>query len=188
MLGFAVSAPAILGVLNGCTAVPELAFKPVFFTPEQAATISELTEIILPKTDTPGAKDVGVPGFIDQMLKEVYSPEEQQRFMSGLAEFEESSHTEYKKSFKRLDQDQQVALFKKHHDQAITESSGTGATGWWNAGSGAEKPFVLKVKELTILGFFTSQDGASKVLQYNAVPGPYQGCVPLAKVGKAWAT
>ena len=90
MLGFALSAPAILGVLNGCKAAPDLAFKPVFFTPEQAATLSELTEIILPKTDTPGAKDVGVPGFIDRMLKEVYSHEQQQRFLSDLAAFEES--------------------------------------------------------------------------------------------------
>jgi len=50
-----------------------------------------------------------------------------------------------------------------------------------------EVPFILTVKELTLLGFFTSEPGATQVLQYIQVPGPYQGCVPLEKVGKAWA-
>jgi gluconate 2-dehydrogenase gamma chain len=44
------------------------------------------------------------------------------------------------------------------------------------------------MKELTLLGFFTSEAGATKVLQYNQVPGPFKGCVPLTEVGKAWAT
>jgi hypothetical protein len=44
------------------------------------------------------------------------------------------------------------------------------------------------IKELTCLGFFTSEPGATQVLQYEAVPGAYHGCVPLAEVGKTWAT
>jgi hypothetical protein len=72
VLGFAISSPAILGVLQGCKAAPELTYRPVFFTPEEASTISELAEIIIPRTTTPGAKDVGVPAFIDRMLNEVY--------------------------------------------------------------------------------------------------------------------
>jgi hypothetical protein len=44
------------------------------------------------------------------------------------------------------------------------------------------------MKELTLLGFFTSEPGATQVLQYNQVPGPFKGCVPLTEVGKQWAT
>jgi hypothetical protein len=48
----------------------------------------------------------------------------------------------------------------------------------------------LMAKELTLLGFFTSEPGATQVLQYIAVPGSYKGCVPLAEAGngKTWAT
>jgi gluconate 2-dehydrogenase gamma chain len=188
LLGYAISAPAVIGVLQGCKPTPELTYKPEFFSEQQAGTISELAEIILPKTTTPGAKDVGVPGFIDQMLREVYAQEEKDKFLAGLTEFEEDAKTEYGRRFVLLDKEEQIALVKKHHHKALTASSDSGATGWWNAGSGGEKPFILKVKELTLIGFFTSETGATQVLQHKQVPGTYKGCVPLKEVGKAWAT
>jgi gluconate 2-dehydrogenase gamma chain len=187
-LGYAVTGPALVGVLKGCQARPELDFKPVFFTEEQAAVVSELSEIIIPKTETPGAKEAGVPGFIDSMLKEVYTKEDQDKFLKGLAEFEAEAQKEYGENFMGCSPEDRVALFKKHHDAAVTALGTGGPTGWWNTAGGADKPFVLKVKELTLLGFFTSEPGATKVLQYNQVPGPYHGCVPLKEVGKAWAT
>ena len=187
-LGYAVTGPALIGVLKGCKAAPDVNFKPVFFTQEQAAAIAELAEIIIPKTDTPGAKEAGVPGFIDSMLKEVYSKEEQDKFIKGLDEFDAEAKKEYGDSFISCKPENQVALFKKHHDAAVAAMGTGGPTGWWNTGGGADKPFVLKVKELTLLGFFTSEPGATQVLQYNQVPGPFQGCVPLSQVGKAWAT
>ncbi len=187
-LGYAISAPALAGVLKGCKAAPELSYKPEFFTEDQARTIGELAEIIIPRTATPGANDAGVPGFIDSMLKEVYEKEDQDKFLKGLAAFEEDAKQTYDDFFSDCKPEDQVALFKKHHDEALATVGSGGPTGWWNTESGADKPFILKVKELTLLGFFTSEPGATQVLQYNQVPGPYQGCVPLAEVGKAWAT
>lgn len=188
VLGFAISAPAITGVLKGCKPVPEVTFTPEFFTEGQATIVGELSEIILPRTSTPGAKDVGVPAFIDSMLKAVYTKEEQEKFLQGLMDFDNDAEQTLGDSFAELDHDKKIAFVKKHHDNAVATLAGSGAKGWWNAGSAEEKPFILKVKELTILGFFTSKVGASEVLQYNPVPGPFQGCVPLADVGKAWAT
>lgn len=187
-LGYAISAPALAGVLKGCKAAPDLTYKPDFFSEDQALSISELAEIIIPKTTTPGAKDVGVPAFIDSMLKEVYTKEDQDKFLKGLAEFEEDAQKTYGDSFASCKPEERSELFKKHHDAAIASLGSGGPTGWWNTAGGADKPFILKVKELTLLGFFTSEPGATQVLQYKAVPGPFQGCVPLAEVGKAWAT
>ena len=187
-LGFAISSPAILAVLNGCKPTPELTYSPQFFTRPQALLISELSEIILPKTSTPGAKDVGVPGFIDELIKSAYPKEEQEKFIKGLTEFDEEAKQTEGDSFAELDREKQIAFVKKHHDKALASSSNSGAKGWWNTGSAEDKPFILKVKELTILGFFTSKIGATQVLQYNPVPGPFKGCVPLAQVGRAWAT
>ncbi|MBL0742495.1 gluconate 2-dehydrogenase subunit 3 family protein [Chryseolinea lacunae] len=187
-LGYAISAPALAGVLNGCKAQPELPFQPVFFSVPEAATVAEMAEIILPKTSTPGAKDAGVPGFIDSMLKEVYKPQAQQKFLADLKAFDDDAEKSYGERFVDLDPEQQLAHFKRHHDAALASAGTGGSTGWWNAGKGGDKPFVLVVKELTLLGFFTSQPGATEVLQYKQVPGPYHGCVPLKEVGKAWAT
>ena len=74
------------------------------------------------------------------------------------------------------------------HDEVIGKAQGNASFGWWRASAGGEKPFIMEVKELTIIGFFTSEPGATEVLQYNQVPGPFKGCVPLAEVGKTWAT
>lgn len=185
--GFAISAPALAGVLKGCTAKPSLNYQPVFFDTEQARLVAEVAEIIIPRTSTPGAKDVGVPSFIDTMLKEIYSPEEQQKFIDDLMAFDAEAEKEFGSRFLDCEPDEQMAFVKKKNEMALTAGVSI-SEGWWAAGRADERPFILKMKELTLLGFFTSEDGATKVLQYNQVPGPFKGCVPLTEVGKAWAT
>jgi len=188
VLGYALTGPALTGVLQGCKASPELTYKPVFFSENQALLISELSEIIIPKTSTPGAIDAGVPGFIDQIIRETYTKEQQENFLKGLAEFDAEAKKEYNDNFTACSAEQRVAFTKKQHDATFANGVEGGSAGWWNTKRDADKPFILKVKELTILGFFTSEPGATKVLQYNQVPGPFKGCVPLAEVGKTWAT
>jgi gluconate 2-dehydrogenase gamma chain len=179
ILGYAISAPAMMGILNGCKATPELAFKPVFLTEDQARLVSEVAEIIIPKTDTPGAKEAGVPAFIDTMLKDVYKKEDQDKFIAGLNAFNEQAKKSMGSEFVDLDPDKQVTFFKSVHDPAVEGVK---------KGEIKDRPFVLTVKELTCLGFFTSEPGATQVLQYAPVPGAYHGCVPLSEVGKTWAT
>lgn len=179
VLGYAVSAPTIMAMLNGCETKPGVAFKPVWLSEDQARLISEVTEIIIPRTDTPGAKDVGVPGFIDQVMKECYKKEDQDKFLNGLTAFDDGAKELYGDAFNDLDTEQQVAYVKKIHDEAISAK---------RAATTKENPFILVVKELTLVGFFSSEPGATQVLQYQAVPGAYNGCVPLAEVGKTWAS
>lgn len=181
LMGGVVSAPAILGVLNGCTAKPDINWKPEFLTKDQASIVSEVAEIIIPKTDTPGAKDAGVPSFIDKILKDVYAQEDQERFTSGLTAFNEEASKAYGNEFLDLEAEQQQELVKKLHDEAIDAERTTDPA--------PKRPFILMMKELTMLGFFTSEPGATQVLQYDAVPGAYKGCIPLSEAGngKAWA-
>jgi gluconate 2-dehydrogenase gamma chain len=169
LMGSAVSAPAILGILNGCTAKPGVDWNPQFFTQEQAFLVSELAEIIIPKTDTPGAKDAGVPAFIEQMVFKAYSDENREKFMTALQEFMTQSE------FIKLSSEKRTEYVYAEHEKAITEKT-------------QPRPFVMTMKELTMLGFFTSQPGATEVLQYAPVPGKYNGCMPLSEVGKTWAT
>ena len=181
IMGGAVSAPAIMGILKGCAAKPTIDWTPVFLSADQGTLVSQVAEIIIPKTDTPGAKDVGVPGFIDQILKECYKKEDQDKFLNELKAFDDEAKKEYGDPFIELDAEKQAAFVKKVHDAAVkTDESGTPAT----------RAFILTLKELTMLGYFTSEPGATQVLQYNPVPGAYKGCIPVSEAGngKTWAT
>ena len=178
IMGGAISAPAMMGILKGCTAKPTIDWKPVFLSADQGVLVSQVAEIIIPKTDTPGAKDVGVPGFIDQIVKECFTKEDQDKFLAGLKAFDDEAKKEHGDPFAELDGEQQAAFVKKVHDAAVNTEDGT------------SRPFILALKELTMLGFFTSEPGATQVLQYSPVPGAYKGCIPLNEAGngKTWAT
>lgn len=181
LMGAAVSATALAGIMQGCKATPELTYTPSFFTEEQARIISELAQTIIPKTDTPGAKEAGVPGFIDQMLKECYKKEDQDKFITGLTEFEAAAKAAHGDSFIYLDPEKQLAFVKAQNEAAVNAVK---------ADPSQPRPFILSAKELTLLGFFTSEPGATQVLQYEAVPGSYKGCIPLTEAGngKTWAS
>jgi len=177
LMGGAISAPALMGILEGCTAKPTIDWTPSFLTQDQGVLITQLAEIIIPKTDTPGAKDVGVPAFIDLMMKDAYPQEDKDRFLEGLKTFDEQAEKNFGDRFIELDPEKQVEHVKAVHAAALEENKGRD-----------ERPFILMVKELTLLGFFTSEPGATQVLQYEAVPGAYKGCISLEEVGKTWAT
>lgn len=181
ILGGVISAPTIAGILNGCTAKHTIDWKPAFFTEDQGILITDLAEIIIPRTDTPGAKDVGVPGFIELMIKDVYTTEERDKFMNGLKAFDDDCKKDSGDHFIEMDSEDQTAYVTKIHTAAIEDRK---------KNPSGDMPFILRVKELTVAGYFTSEVGATKVLQYEAVPGAYHGCIPLAEAGngRTWAT
>ncbi len=178
MMGGALSSSAIAGVLQGCTAQPELNWQPQFLTEAQARITAEVAERIIPKTDTPGAKEAGVPEFIDLMLNDIHTEEEKQRFAAGLDQVEKDSQETYGDSFVDLEPAQQDELLTKYQEEAKQNDDPE------------TKPFFAMAKELTMVGFFTSELGATQFLQYVSVPGRYEGCLPIEEAGegRAWAT
>jgi gluconate 2-dehydrogenase gamma chain len=184
LMGGTVSASAILAVRKGWPATTPAGSKPLSLSPPQADIVSALCEIMIPRTDTPGAIDAGVPGFIDLMLKDVYTQEERTRYLTGLAAFDAAAQVEHGGKFVALDSQRQLALVRKLHDVAVAEERRVD-----HRQRTLQRPFILMTKELTLLGFFTSQAGATQVLQYEAVPGSYHACIPVAQAGngKTWA-
>ena len=169
MLGGAVSAPAALAILQGCTpkdaAESATAFKPKFLTaPSHMDIVTEIADIIIPRTDTSGALDAGVPAFIDLVLADVYPRDAQERFTSGLAEFSTDK-------FLELERTQRVLTVQGSLAAAL-------------AGERNPKPFILMARELTLLGFYTSRVGITENMEYVAVPTAYHGCVPLSQMKK----
>ena len=169
MLGMAVTPSLISGVMQAQTAASRANPAPRFLTAAQFATASVIAERIIPKTDTPGATDVGVPGFIDLMYGKYMTAAEKKMFAAGLADVEQASVALGQRSFSQLSPTQQDAVLTKIATAAQSQ----------------ENTFFHLMKELTLLGFFTAEPIGKHVLRYDPIPGRYDGCIPLSEVGKA---
>lgn len=182
-LGYAVSASALSELFISCSSSKHLNWKPVFLSKEQARTIGEMTERILPRTKTPGAKDLHIDKFIDKMLKDLLSPEEQQDFVAGLTAFEAMCLKQFGTKFAACTTAQQDELLTQLDKEAVKAPPSV-----WGIrlGDAAPTPFFRRVKELTLLGYYTSEAIGKNVLNYDPLPGVFVGCMPLAEVGNAW--
>ena len=174
MLGGAVSAPAALAILQGCSAKESVpgaaAFQSRFFKGQQADIVSAVADVLIPKTDTSGALDAGVPAFIDSVMADVYPKDAQARFAAGIDEFAAAAAASGK-SFLEQDPAQRAGIVQKSLEAALS-------------GEHEQKPFILVARELTLLGFYTSRVGITENMEYVAVPTAYHGCVPLSQMKK----
>jgi gluconate 2-dehydrogenase gamma chain len=189
LMGGALSAPLTLDALDAYAATATPDWKPAVLSKQQADLISAVADIMIPRTTTPGAKDVGVTELIDSLLKDVYSKEDRERYLLGLSEFDNAAQTTYGKRFLALDAKQQNTLVHKFHDAAAAVERRLKDADDDDDDAQVERPFILMTKELTLVGFFASFPGATQVLQYDAIPGAYHGCLALSEAGngKTWA-
>ena len=183
LLGGVITASAASGILAGCTTTPDGTgeVKTGFLTAEETATVSAMAEQIIPRTDTPGALDVGVPAFIDRMLAGYYTDKERGIVRAGLASAHADAAKLRGKPFAQLTVDEQVALMRQYDKSQFDQTRANA-----NVQGAAPHHFRL-IKELTIIGFCTSEAGATKLMRYEQSPGPFRGDVPLRDVGKVWA-
>lgn len=179
IMGGLVFAPSALGVLKGCRARPSLDWNPELFSADQAHLVSVLSDVILPADDTPGASEVGVPAFIEDMVNDVYTEENRNLFLDGLNAFEEEAREHLGGPFVDATSEEQFEFAEGKNREAIEVDVSSSESG---------PSFFLIFKELTMLGYFTSEVGATQVLRYEAVPGRYDGCIPFDEVGRTWAT
>ncbi len=182
LMGGALSASTVAGVLGGCRAEPTMEVDaPQTLSAPQDELVTLLAELIIPETDTPGAKAAGVNAFIDKMLGEWLKDDERAQFLDGLADVEARAQASYGKAFQALNLDEQTALLTELEDAAIASMTDP------QAAAGGGRPFFSMLKELTLVGYYTSEVGATQELRYERAPGRYDGCVPYADLGRAWA-
>lgn len=175
LMGGVVFAPTIAGVLKGCTPSTDK-WKPALFNNAQAILTESLADTIIPETDTPGAVGVGIPGFIERMVKDIYAEEQRSDFISGLNHFDAVCQRETGRAFAGLSEDERLEFASEMNRLAIENERSEGPQ------------FFLIFKELTMVGFFTSEVGATQVLRYEPIPGYYDGCVSFEEIGRTWAT
>lgn len=137
----------------------------------QLDTVALIAEHILPRTETPGAGDAGVPAFVDLLLAEWYDETERARFLEGLAAIDASSGVAG--GLVSLAAPAQVALL-----QALDASATAPASEGTAPAPGSAAHTYGTLKRLTLYGYFTSQPVMTTVLKTNIWPGRYDGCVP----------
>lgn len=175
LLGGAVSASVAGGVLAGCGARPG-GYTPQTLTRAQDALVTAAAGRILPATDTPGAADVGVSAFVDGIVTTAYTDAERSRFMAGLADLDARAVAATGRPFAESTGAEQDAVLAALARDAAAERAG-----------GAETPFFFMLKELVLVGYYTSEVGATQELKYVHAAGRYDGDVPFAEVGRAYA-
>lgn len=151
----------------------------VLLTPSDVALLDEIADTILPATTTPGAKAAGVGPFMALMVRDAYDPREQRIFLDGLERLERECERMHGVSFMSAGVPQRVALLEQL-DREQFEAS--------RVGPQDQPPHYFRMmKELALLGYFTSEIGYTQAMRYIEVPGRFEPCVPYAPGEKAWA-
>jgi hypothetical protein len=150
--------------------------------PHQNATVVVMTDLIIPETDTPGAKGAGVNEFIDVILTEWATPEERQSFLEGLAGVDKQSRELFAKDFVDASPVQQVTLLRAMDDFAASER------GQKHEKHGNTVPdldaqlkgnFYDVFRGITLHGYYTSEIGFTQELKLQIIPGAQHGCEKL---------
>jgi hypothetical protein len=164
--------------LAGCTSAPRSSAN--LFSESDVVLLDEIADTILPPTKTPGAKAAGVGPFIAMMVADTYDPNEQRVFVDGLAALEDESRAQNGGGFMASSPAQRVALLERLDREAIEYMRRPGAEG---------RPHYFRlIKELTLLGYFTSEIGCTQALRYVETPGRFEPCVTYTAGEKAWAS
>lgn len=166
--------------LEGCKTADKKTVAGFSLSTDQISFLDEVAETIMPTTDTPGAKAAKVGAFMNTMVTDCYDEKDQKIFVDGIAKIDEASKKMNGKSFMESSATERTSLLNDINKQLKAYND--------TKKEGDANHYFGLMKQLTLLGYFTSEIGATQALRYIAVPGKYQGCVPYAKGDKAWAS
>lgn len=192
-LGYVIAAPTAISILESCSK-KEASWTSVFFTEDEKQMVGHLVDIILPVSDTPGGLDLNLPQFIDMMCNDTLKASDKQLFHQGSQFFADEYQQSFKKSIKNSNRDNIKQLFSLYFDLDQTEQdkvklmqsrSVVGLTGEDKKNFTIYK-FLLMVRSLSLLGYFTSEQIGKEVLNFDPIPGGYKACIPLSEIGNAW--
>jgi hypothetical protein len=166
--------------LKGCKSPDAKISGALDFSEKNIALLDEIAETILPETpSSPGAKAAKVGEFMKTMVTDCYEEKDQKIFMEGIDKLNEAADKKFGNSFEKLTPEQRkeflTALDKEAKDYTEKKKEDD------------DNHYFTMMKQLTLLGYFTSKVGATQALNYIPVPGRWEGCIEYKKGDKAYA-
>jgi hypothetical protein len=157
------------------------------FSGDEVALLDEIGETIIPATDIPGAKAVGIGAFMAMMVHDCYEPKEQESFRAGLAKLSDDFRARHGRAFEEGAGEERTAFLNEldaEQRRYTAEKKGKDVPEE-KAAASPEHHFRM-MKDLTVLGYFSSEIGCTQALRYLETPGRYDGNMPYQKGDKAW--
>lgn len=151
------------------------------FSDQDIHFLNEVGEVIIPKTDTPGAKEAEVGRIIPIMVKDCFTESEQKIFLLGMGYIKDEAISRFKRPFLLLSDEQKTELMNALNDDSKPSM-------WDIFGKSEQSKGFVMIKQQVLFAFFTSKVGATKALRFIGIPGKYDGEYPYKKGDKAWAT
>lgn len=149
-----------------------------FFNGTEKRIVAGFAECVVPRTDTPGAADVGAPGWVEILVEDCYDYDDQLNFREGLMEIDQAARDRFGKGFSRLTYEQQVQLLTDIERSDIARAT---------ADRHAPPSFVRSFKDLVKFVYVSTERGANEAFSYVAIPGRYDGAAPVKTDTKAEA-
>ncbi len=182
--GATILMPSMLSIFQSCKNEMRLDWGPEFFTEEEAKTIALLIDMILPRTETPGALDVKADIFIDKVIAQTYDKAGQVKMREEIAKFNEDCKSNHGDIFINLKEPDRIKVLNE-----AEKNSGKFNPGVWGTSIGEQGSiaFYRAMKSMAIWAYFTSGEIGENVLSYDPIPGKYEGCKPISEVGNRWS-
>lgn len=177
---FAITGTMAVGgelFLSGCRA-PEAAKRTVAFSPADIALMDEIAETIIPATDTPGAKAAHVGAVMAMLAHDCYDDASYASLRGGLQTIDDASRKHHGKSFMDSTPADRTALLNELDAEQRAHTPKRSA--------GEPVHYFRLMKELTLIGYFSSEIGCTKALRYVESPGSYDGNLPYKTGDRAW--
>ena len=163
---------------------------------EDIALLNEVGDTIIPVTNTPGAKAAKVGEFMNVYVSDCYRADQQRAFTDGLVELNKTCKKQFSKGFMELSAAERAQILTalepaaKDYNEQIKKKEQIDRDAARQAVKefvGAPMHYYSMIKQLTLLGYFTSEIGMKEALRFLPVPGKYDGAFPYKKGDKAWA-
>ncbi|HJQ20057.1 MAG TPA: gluconate 2-dehydrogenase subunit 3 family protein [Gemmatimonadaceae bacterium] len=182
------------------------------FTTSDVAYLDEIADTILPTTSTPGAKAAQTGAFMALMVRDTYDAKQQKIFRDGMRAIDDATQKAYKTNFMQATPQQRLAVLdaldreQKSYSDAREEEGRLASLKWLNDQRQEQAPttpkanpapaisedkpphFFRMMKELALLGYFTSEVGMTQAQRYVESPGRYDPCAPYTAGEKSWAS
>ena len=151
------------------------------FSPNDVAFLDEVADTILPETSTPGAKAAQCGAFMALMVADTYQDRDQQVFKNGLQQLDTACRQMHKTGFMAATPAQRLALLEQvdKEQKAYMDSRAPD--------SDTPSHYFRMMKELALLGYFTSEIGYTKAMRYVEAPGRFDPCLPYTQGETSWA-